>query len=194
MTIRPGSLARLCVTDRRLCPDIGLVAACLRAVVRHGATAILLRELDLPRAEAVRTVEALRAALPAGILVLVARDPVLAAEAGADGVQLGFDSPSVAFARDRLGSAAVIGRSVHAPQEAEAAALAGVDYVVFGPVRDTPSKQGLLLPRGFDGLSEAVRRSTVPVVAIGGLTAEDESAVRAEGAVGFAAIRAFMAP
>ncbi len=171
-----------------------MIAACLRAVKLHGATSVLLRELDLPRKEAVRTVGLLRAALPGGVALLVARDPSLAAESDADGVQLGFDSPSVAVARSVLGSSRWIGRSVHTPDEAESAARSGADYVVFGPVRATPSKEGLILPKGFEGLAAAVRRSTVPVVAIGGLTLADEVAVRNEGAIGFAAIRAFMAP
>jgi thiamine-phosphate diphosphorylase len=63
-------------------------------------------------------------------------------------------------------------------------------YIGFGPVFGTASKVSAWTPRGVEMLAEAVRRSTVPVVAIGGITAENIAAVRATGVWGWAVIGA----
>lgn len=188
------ALRLVCVTDRRLAPEGDVVAACRAAVAARGATAVVVREPDLPSAEQARIARAVRAALPRDIPVLLSRDPVLAATAGLDGALLGWTSPTAAVARAALGPVRALGRSVHAVGEAAAAADDGYDFVVFGPVRPTPSKAGLVEPQGFDGLRAAAAAARVPVVAIGGLTPDDLPAVLAAGAAGVAAIRAFLSP
>jgi thiamine-phosphate pyrophosphorylase len=83
-----------------------------------------------------------------------------------------------------------IGRSVHEAGEVVALAAEGaVDYVVFGPVFETPSKRGLLEPRGLAGLATACRAG-LPVIAIGGIDASNAGSALAAGAAGVAAIRA----
>jgi thiamine-phosphate diphosphorylase len=155
-------------------------------------TALWIRDLAASFDERVASIRDARRRAPPSAPVFAARDPMAALAAGADGVVLAADGPKVALAREILGEAAWIGRSTHAPEEAAAAARQGADFVVFGPIRETPSKKGILEPRGFLALAEAARRSTAPVVAIGGLGVGDEEAVARAGAVGFAAIRAFL--
>jgi thiamine-phosphate pyrophosphorylase len=188
-----AALRRLCVTDRRLTGCDGLPAACRRAVIERGATAILVRAPDLAGPDYDALWRAVRVALPESIPVFVSRDVEAALRLGAPGVQLAAEGPAIVEARARGGPSLVIGRSTHAVAEARAAGAGGADYVVFGPVLATPSKEGILPPRGFAALAEAVRAAGVPTVAVGGLGPSEESAVRAAGAAGFAAIRYFLA-
>jgi thiamine-phosphate pyrophosphorylase len=109
----------------------------------------------------------------------------LALLAGADGLHLGFRS----LAPERLPSAyraLAVGLSAHAADAT--ARWSGADYLFFGPVRATPSKEGRLAPTGFDGLAAAVERSASPVWALGGLAPEDAAAARAAGASGIATL------
>jgi len=90
-------------------------------------------------------------------------------------------------------SAGLWGRSTHTLQEIDAAIAEGVDYVGFGPVFVTTTKEGALQPRGLDGLARAVEHSPVPVVAIGGITLEKLSALRGTGVAAWAPISAIHA-
>jgi thiamine-phosphate pyrophosphorylase len=99
---------------------------------------------------------------------------------------------SVEDARRLLGPERMIGISTHRPEEAATAAKAGADFVVFGPVFETPSKQEYGPPAGLDRLSEAVRTSSVPVLAIGGVTVDRIEEILARGAKGVAVVRAIL--
>ena len=108
----------------------------------------------------------------------------------AAGVQLGRGSLSVSAAR-ALNPRWWIGRSVHDLAEAEAARTEGADYVVVGPVYATASHPGRP-PLGPERLHAIViAMGDLPVIAIGGITADRIGTVRKAGAYGFAAIRAF---
>jgi thiamine-phosphate pyrophosphorylase len=162
-----------------------------RAVERAGITMVILRELDLPDAEQVLLARELVSRLP--VPVLVARKPELAAESGAAGVQLGWNSPSADEARAVLGEKHIIGASVHSVEEGVAAAKARVDYVTLGPIFPTPKPHGLVFPVGVEAIKALAQAIGIPIVAVGGITAENEDAILAAGASGVAAIRAFMA-
>jgi thiamine-phosphate pyrophosphorylase len=152
---------------------------------------VVVRELDLPAAEQVRLgVEtARRVAVP----VLMARQPLLAIEAGLAGVQLGWGSPPARDARELLGPDRIVGASVHSVDEGRTVAEAGVDYLLLGPIYPTPKRHGLVFPLGLDAIRTLVATVRVPVVAVGGIDAAREAEVLAAGAAGIAAIRAFMA-
>ena len=105
------------------------------------------------------------------------------------GVHLGHGSLPVDAARG-LNPLWWIGRSVHGLAEAEAATLSGADYLVVGPVFETashPERSPLGLEK-LEAIVEAV--GELPVIAIGGITAERVQDVRRRGAYGVAAIRA----
>jgi len=110
----------------------------------------------------------------------------------AAGVQLGRGSLSVSAAR-ALNPRWWIGKSVHDLAEAEAARTEGADYLVVGPVYATASHPGRR-PLGLKRLEAiAVAMGDLPVIAIGGITADRVrgGAIRKAGAYGIAAIRAF---
>jgi len=150
---------------------------------------------DLPTAVVVRFGREIKAVCrDAGVTFIVNHDCDAAAELEADGAHLGYRSVPVAQARAILGTAALIGRSTHDIDEVQSARMAGADYVTYGPISDTPSKRGLLEPRGWEGLRAAVEAAGgLSIVALGGLGADDAPAARENGAVGVAAIRALVA-
>lgn len=108
---------------------------------------------------------------------------------GAAGVHLPEDGASVAEARGRLGADALISRAVHDVAGAQRAEREGADVLVAGTVFATASKAGgrLLEIDGLRAICDAVR---VPVIGIGGITAENAAAVMEAGAAGVAVIGA----
>ncbi|RME26583.1 MAG: thiamine phosphate synthase, partial [Deltaproteobacteria bacterium] len=93
-------------------------------------------------------------------------------------------------ARAILGRHALVGRSTHDRAQVRAAVAEGADYIGFGPVYATATKADTAPLVGVAGLAEAVRASSVPVVAIGGITAGRLPEVRATGVHGWAMISA----
>jgi len=127
-----------------------------------------------------------------GARLLVNERADLAIAAGADGVHLPADGLPVEVARRLVGRDRLVGVSTHSVAEAQAASAAGADYLVFGPVYETPSKRSYGAPLGLGMLAEVCRRVALPVVAIGGITAARAPEVRAQGAAGVAVIRALL--
>lgn len=119
----------------------------------------------------------------------------VACAAGATGTHSGESSmPVEAFieARRMLGlHDFLIGASCHSLERAKETAAAGGDYLFFGPVFATPSKQRYGPPQGIAKLGEVCEAVSIPVIAIGGITAENAAACRDAGAAGIAAIRLF---
>ena len=112
----------------------------------------------------------------------------VAVACGAQGVHLKSDSYPAARARAIAPAGFLIGRSVHSADEAIRAD--GADYVIFGAVFPTSSKPGQT-PAGLAALEETVRATTLPVLAVGGVTVETVGAVARTGAAGIAAIGMF---
>lgn len=121
----------------------------------------------------------------------------LALAAGADGVQL----PAAGLPTDRVraalaavaGRPLLLGRSTHTPEEVRRARDEGADFVLFGPVFDTPSKAGRIPSRGLAGLAQAASCG-LPVLALGGIDGGNAAQALDTGAWGVAAIRWFADP
>jgi thiamine-phosphate pyrophosphorylase len=144
-----------------------------RSAVAAGLDSILLREPDLSDAATLALARELRAILGAGGWLGVHDRAHLALAAGADAVHLGWRSLPIREARAILDPSIAIGFSAHASDDP--ASWAQADYLVFGPVFDTPKKRGRLEPVGVEGLTRAVRSTRVPVWALGGITAENSA-------------------
>jgi len=86
-----------------------------------------------------------------------------------------------------------VGASVHSLEDAIEAEAKGADWLVFGPLFDTPSKRAYGPPQGLDALAKVTGRVHVPVIAIGGITPIRVREVRSAGAHGVAAIAAILA-
>lgn len=122
--------------------------------------------------------------LLAGRFLCIHDRPHLAAGARADAVQLSFRGLPAADVRAMLPRSVLVGSSAHDGDDP--ARHSGADYLLLGPVRDTPSKRGWKSPIGFDGLAREASRSGKPCLAVGGLQPVDAGAAFAAGAVGIA--------
>ena len=172
------------VTDRRS-TSVPLPILAAHAVA-GGVDAIQLREKDLPSVARAALAADLLAVMPPNVLLSVNGDAQLAACLGC-GVHLPEEGLPIALARQAVGDATLVGRSVHSREAALASA--GADYLLAGNVFETRSKPGRT-GIGISGLREIVQAASAPVLAIGGINETNASAVLRTGAYGLAVISA----
>jgi thiamine-phosphate pyrophosphorylase len=161
----------------------------IERLARGGVEAVVLRERDWSGLEWSDCLRRLEKARADGLRVLASRRLDVAQAFRLDGVHLGAESVPVAEARALLGPHALVGYSAHAASEAAEAAAAGASHVTLSPIFATGSKPGAE-PRGVAWLTDAVRSLSLPVLALGGVTAARVPALRAAGAHGVVAIEA----
>jgi len=166
----------------------------VEAAVAGGVDVVQLREKDRSARERYHLGRKLRAVTREVGVPLIVNDRVdLAAAVDADGVHLGDADLPVAVAREQLGPDALIGRSVSFVEDARAAAEKGADYLGVGAVYATGSKDDIddeeegVGPERVAAIADAV---DVPVVGIGGITADNAAPVVEAGADGVAVITA----
>ena len=182
----------LLVTDRTQTGGRSL-SSLLHQAVNAGLPAIQLRERDLPTRELLTLAQEIHAITESCGVPLIINDRVdLMLVLGLSGVHLRSNSLPVAAVRRMIGRDRLIGVSTHSLTEVRDAGREGADYVVFGPVFDTPSKRPFGSPFGLEKLAEVCRASSVPVFAIGGITAQSVPDVRQAGAHGIAVIGAIL--
>ena len=158
------------------------------AAIGAGATHLLLR---MPTATVRSFHQALLELLAAATVPVLVSDRVdLALAAGAAGVNLPEAGLGVADARTLLGPGPLVGRSVHSPQGALAAAAAGADFLLLGPVFATPTHPGAA-GLGLPLLARVAAASPAPVLAIGGVDRDKAELCLEAGAAGYAAVRLF---
>ncbi|MET8309860.1 thiamine phosphate synthase [Micromonospora sp. NPDC005173] len=112
---------------------------------------------------------------------------------GAAGGHVGADDLPVAAARRVLGPTRVLGATARAPGTAVEAVAAGASYLGVGPCHATSTKSGLPDPIGPAGVRAVTGAVDVPVIAIGGVTADRVPALRDAGAYGVAVVGAISA-
>jgi thiamine-phosphate pyrophosphorylase len=98
----------------------------------------------------------------------------------------------VSVARQMLGAQRLLGASVHSVEEAVQGESQGADYVVLGPIYETPSKEAFGPPLGIHTLEKACRLVRIPIIGIGGVTAARAREMRDAGAFGAAVITAIL--
>jgi thiamine-phosphate diphosphorylase len=174
-------LGGLCfITDHRLsdltCQDIVITA------LKAGARWIQLRDKEGSRHKVYEESISLRNITKDFQSVLIINDhPDIALAVNADGVHLGQDDLPAKEARKIMGKDALIGVSTHTVEQAIAAEGDSADYVGFGPVFHTSTKNAGS-PRGIDMLHEIKSRVHIPVVAIGGISPGNARSVFEAGA------------
>jgi len=182
----------LVVTDRHQTNGRPLVPL-LQRVLTAGVSAIQLRERDLSARELVtlaREVQAVTASRRSQLLINDRIDVALALEGV--GVHLRSNSLPVSVARQLLGAQRLLGISVHAVEEVLSAQSQGADYIVLGPIYETPSKQMFGPPLGIYTLEKACRLVRIPIIGIGGVTTARAREMRRAGAFGVAVITAVL--
>jgi thiamine-phosphate pyrophosphorylase len=194
--VRPGALMPdppflYSFIDRSIVPA-GRVAEVTAALIEGGSGMIQYRAKDLSLQEMRSDLAiAVPAAREAGIPLIVNDLPGIAAETGADGVHLGSADADPAAAREMLGPARIIGLSVRTPEETAAAPADIVDYIGVGAVFPTATKDDAVVS-GLEAVRSAKESSPLPVVAIGGITADNAGSVLEAGADGLAVISALL--
>lgn len=181
------------VTDTRLCGARGVVETVRQAVQGGGVTLVQLREPLVSTRALIEKARALKALLRPLNIPLIINDRVdVVLAAGADGVHLGQDDMTPRDARALLGAEAIIGLSVGSLTELSASAdeLPFVDYLGTGPVRATATKGDAGAAIGVEGFRAVCEATKLPVVAIGGLRAEDAAPLIKAGASGLAVVSA----
>jgi thiamine-phosphate pyrophosphorylase len=162
-----------------------------RAALDGGAETIQYRRKHGPTLLMLNEAIALREACRRRKVPLVVNDRVdVALFADADGVHLGDKDLPIALARDLLGPGRIIGGSADHADEAGARRRDGADYAGIGPVFATTSKRDTGPVLGLTGLARAVQAAELPLIAIGGITAENLAEVLATGVHGVAVLGA----
>jgi thiamine-phosphate pyrophosphorylase len=174
-------MIRCYVTDRRH----GDLLSHVNIAIRSGIEIIQVREKDLDARELYELVCRVRDAASGTATKILVNDRLdIALAANLDGVHLPANGLPASRVRPLV---RVMGCSTHTLEEAQDAEHAGADFVIFGPVFETPGKN----PVGLDALREVCAAVGIPVLAIGGITLENTNEVIAAGASGIAAIRLF---
>ena len=169
---------------------VSVVGDCLAA----GLPAVQVREKDLGAAELAVLCRRIRGLTQDTRALLIVNDRVdVALAVGAEGVQRTATSLTVEDIRALADKRLRIGASIHSLPDALQAELEGADWLVFGPVYDTPSKRMYGPPQGLDKLARVAAAVRIPVVAIGGLTPERVREVRRAGARGVAVVSSILA-
>ncbi len=163
------------------------------AAVRGGVTMVQLREKDACTRDFVERAVALHDFLKELGVPLIVNDRVdVALACGAEGVHTGQSDMPVGMARALLGEEKIIGLSVESLEQVSVANSLDVNYIGVSPVFSTPTKMDTAPAFGEEGLSQAVRMSVHPCVAIGGVNLSNAARVKACGVAGIAVVSAIM--
>ena len=127
-----------------------------------------------------------------GVIFIANDDPVLACQVGADGVHLGQEDLKkhpLKLTRAIIGESGIIGVSTHTLKQFKQANEGDCDYIAFGPIFSTPTKDYSI---GTEGIRRAIKIAKKPIVFIGGINLDNVDAVLKNGAKNIAVIRAIV--
>ena len=166
----------------------------VKQLIEGGATLIQLREKRMAPHEFFQDARnAMNIAHSAGVKLIINDRVDIALAIGADGVHLGQTDMPVEAARRLLGEHAIVGFSTHNVNQVEEAVSLPIDYLAFGPIFPTATKEN---PDPFVGVTELPQIKnlvgSLPLVAIGGISAETIREVLISGADSVAIISAVL--
>lgn len=164
------------------------------AAVQGGVTCVQLREKSLNTRDFFAQAMAMKALLAPYNIPLVINDRIdVALACGAQGVHLGQSDMPVEQARRLLPPEVFIGWSVESMADVARSASLPVDYLGVSPIYATPTKTDTQTPWGLEGLRQVRVATALPLVAIGGIHADNAKAVISAGADGLAVVSAICA-
>lgn len=193
MNIAPDTLRLYAVSDRSWLKENETLKDILPLLFENGVTLFQLREKHLTKKAFLQEAQELQKICENYRIPLIINDAVdIAKEIGAAGVHVGLSDMGIEKAREILGPDAIVGGSAHNVAEALAAQAAGADYIGCGAVFGSTTKTDVTaLTR--EELCAICRAVTIPVVAIGGITAENLPQLNGSGIAGAAVISALFA-
>ncbi len=186
-----GALRLYAVTDRRY--GSGTLGARVEQALQGGVTLLQLREKELPQEDFIRETREIGRLTAAYGVPLIVNDCLAAALCPeAAGLHIGQKDMEAAAARKALGPEKILGVSAASIEEALAAETAGADYLGVGAIFPTATKKDAraVSPEELAAICRAVK---IPVVAIGGLNAENLPRLRGTGIAGAAVVSALFA-
>ncbi|MBI4680882.1 MAG: thiamine phosphate synthase [Nitrospirae bacterium] len=155
------------ITDRTI-SNLSLAKMTEKAI-RAGIKTIQLREKNMTKKELYKEALSIRKFTLKYRATFIINDYVdIALAVNADGVHLGQEDMPIKEARKLLGENKIIGISTHSLKQAVDAQRAGADYIAFGPIFKTTTKDAGS-PKGIEFLIEIKKHIKIPVVAIGGI-------------------------
>lgn len=138
-----------------------------------GVRILQLRVKDRPGEEFFRLARGIRELTARSHCLLLINDRIdIALAVGADGVHLGQEDLPIGAARPLMGRG-IIGVSTHSIEQARAAESQGADYIGFGPLFGTQTKETGYVARGVSMLARVREAVKIPIVAIGGITGDN---------------------
>ncbi len=178
------------VTDQELRHDRKHVEIA-RCAVEGGASIIQIRDKFASDRDFYNWAVEIREITRKYDVMFVVNDRVhIAAAVGADGINIGQNDIPIAAARQILDESVIIGVSCSNMSEAMQAVEDGADYLGFGPIYTTATKLDAAPKTGIETLRDVVTMSTIPVVAIGGISAGNITEVLATGVSSAAVVSA----
>lgn len=180
------------ITDKKLARSESHLSI-LRELVRGGARLVQIRDKSTPVRDLLKDLKrCVEFARSKDVVLLVNDRCDLVLAADAMGVHLGQDDLPPAAARAVLGEKRIIGFSTHSLRQVRASLSLPVQYIGFGPVFETRTKENASPTVGLRRLADACRASSLPVVAIGGIGLEQVRPVLEAGAASAAVVSAVM--
>ncbi len=183
------------VTDRTWLPEPGIeaLAGQVEQALRGGVTMLQLREKELPQEEFLREAYVIKALCDRHGVPLIINDNVeIALAVDAAGVHLGLSDTGITKARALLGQKKIIGASARTVERAVLAEEKGADYLGVGAVFSTGTKRDAkTIDR--ETLVMICQAVSIPVAAIGGITADNVAQLAGSGVDGIAVVSAIFA-
>jgi thiamine-phosphate pyrophosphorylase len=162
-----------------------------KMAIAGGADTIQFRQKNGSTRELIEIARGMKELCAGAGLTFIVNDRIdIAIAADADGVHLGQDDFPIPLARKLMGDDKIIGGSAGDIKEALKCIEEGVDYIGFGPVYPTLSKDDAGPATGIEAMMSLLKVVTIPVIAIGGVNSGNIPAIISAGAHGIAVISA----
>lgn len=163
----------------------------VRLAAIAGCPMIQIREKDLSDDELIEFAsQCIEVARPYDTKIIINGKPELALDIQADGVHMPASAPRIKPIKNFI-----VGKSAHSLEEAVTAVEQKADYIICGPVYDTPSKREYGPPLGIDKITEICNScNQMPIVAVGGISTDNFKELFDAGVSGVAGIRMFNDP
>ena len=190
LNISEKKLTLYAVTDRKWLQDGQTLAGQVEQAILGGVTVVQLREKHASAAEFLALAQEVKQVTDRYQVPLIINDNLeVALAVDAAGIHVGQEDLAAAAVRQKIGDKKVVGVSAQTVEQALAAEQAGADYLGVGAVFPTSSKDDAV-EVDFATLQAICQAVQIPVVAIGGITAENMTALQGSGIVGVAVISA----